>query len=170
METTSARSVIVEPGGTGVVSHVGLHALCAFADRLGLGSALSSRIPIRTERFPLHDRGKVLVQLMAVIAGGGESCADSEYLRSEPSLFGFVPSDSTVWRTFGEITPKTRDALKGAMAEVRAEVWHRSAATAGVDPITLDVDASLVTIHTDDKPGTGPTYKGEDPQENWTRC
>ncbi len=160
METTSARPVIVEPGGSGVVAHVGLHALCAFADRLGLGGALSSVIPKRSERFALHDRGKVLVQLMAVIAGGGESCADIEYLRSEPSLFGFVPSDSTVWRTFGEITPETREALKGAMAEVRAEVWGRSAATSGTDPVTLDVDASLVTIHTDQKLGTGPTYKG----------
>jgi hypothetical protein len=160
METTSARPVVVEPGGTGVVAHVGLHALCSFADRLGLAHSLSSVIPIHSERFPLHDRGKVLVQQMAAIAGGGESCADIEHLRSEPTLFGFVPSDSTVWRTFHEITPKTRDALKAAMAEVRAKVWHRSAATSGNDPVVLDVDASLVTIHTEDEEGTGPTYKG----------
>jgi hypothetical protein len=160
METTSARPVIVEPGGSGVVAHVGLHALCAFADRLGLGDALSSRIPARGERSPVHDRGKVLVQQMAVIAGGGESCADIEYLRSEASLFGFVPSDSTVWRTFHEIKPETREGLKSAMAEVRAKVWSRSPATAGGDPVILDVDASLVTIHTEQKQGTGPTYKG----------
>ena len=160
METTSARSVVVESGGHGVVAHVGLHALCSFADRLELGAALSSRIPPRGERSPVHDRGKVLVQQMAAIAGGGESCADIEYLRSEPSLFGFVPSDSTVWRTFHEITPATRDDLKGALAEVRAGVWRRSAATVGSNPVTLDVDASLVTIHTEDKQGTGPTYKG----------
>jgi len=158
METTSARAVVVEPGGSGVVAHVGLHALCSFADRLGLGHSLSSRIPAHSERFPLHDRGKVLVQQMAVIAGGGESCADIEYLRSESSLFGFVPSDSTVWRTFHEITPATRDALKAAVAEVRAEVWRRSSATSGTAPIVLDVDASLVTIHTEAKQGTGPTY------------
>jgi len=160
MKTTSARSVIVESGGSGVVAHVGLHALCSFADRLALGDALSSRIPVRTERFPLHDRGKVLVQQMAVIAGGGESCADIEYLRSEASLFGNVASDSTVWRTFHEISPETREGLKAAMAEVRATVWGRSAATVGTDPVVLDVDASLVTIHTEAKAGTGPTYKG----------
>jgi hypothetical protein len=160
METTSARRVIVEPGGSGVVAHVGLHALCSFADRLGLGDSLSSRIPARGERLPVHDRGKVLVQQMAVIAGGGESCADIEYLRAEASLFGNVPSDSTVWRTFHEITPETREELKSALAEVRAKVWRRSAATAGTDPVTLDVDASLVTIHTEQKAGTGPTYKG----------
>jgi len=160
METTSARPVIVEPGGSGVVAHVGLHALCSFADRLGLGDSLSSRIPVRGERLPIHDRGKVLTQQMAVIAGGGESCADIEYLRSEVSLFGNVPSDSTVWRTFHEIRTETRQELKVALAEVRAKVWQRSSATTGSGPVTLDVDASLVTIHTEAKPGTGPTYKG----------
>ena len=160
METTSARPVIVEPGGSGVVAHVGLHALCSFADRLGLGAALSSRIPICSERAPLHDRGKVLVHQMAVLAGGGESCADVEHLRSEETLFGFVPSDSTVWRTFHEITPETRQALKEALAEVRAKVWRRSATTMGTAPVVLDVDASLVEIHNEGKAGTGPTYKG----------
>jgi hypothetical protein len=160
METTSARPVIVEPGGKGIVAHVGLHALCCFADRLGLGDSLSSRMAVRGERLPLHDRGKVLVQQMAVIAGGGESCADIEYLRSEASLFGNVPSDSTVWRTFHEIAAATREELKVGLAEVRAKVWNRSAVTVGTDPVTLDVDASLVTIHTEQKHGTGPTYKG----------
>jgi len=41
----------VEAGGDGVVAHVGLHALGAFADRLGLGGALSSRIPRPGERL-----------------------------------------------------------------------------------------------------------------------
>jgi len=159
METTSARSVIVEPGGKGVVSHVGLHALCSFADRLRLGDALSSAIPMRGERTPMHDRGKVLVHQMATLAGGGESCADVEYLRAEEALFGFVASDSTVWRCFHEITPETRAALKTSMAEVRAKVWHRSAATT-TGPVVLDIDASLIEIHSEGKEGTGPTYKG----------
>jgi Transposase DDE domain group 1 len=160
MQVTSARAVVVEPGGNGVVAHVGLHALCAFADRLGLGDALSSVIPRRGERAPLHDRGKVLVQQMATIAGGGESCADVEYLRAEPTLFGFVPSDSTVWRTFHEISATTRAALVSVLAGVRAKVWRRSSLTNGSDPVVLDVDASLVEIHSEGKQGTGPTYKG----------
>ncbi len=32
--------------------------------------------------------------------------------------------------------------------------------TGGDDPVVLDVDASLVDIHTEDKEGTGPNYKG----------
>lgn len=122
MEPTSARRVVVEPGGAGVVAHVGLHALCSLADRLGLGHSLSSAMPPRGERSPLHDRGKVLVQQMATIAGGGESCADIEFLRAEETLFGSVPSDSTVWRTFHEITSQVRDDLKAALADVRAGV------------------------------------------------
>jgi len=119
METTSARPVIVEPGGSGVVANVGLHALCAFADRLRLGAVLSSAIPKRSERFALHDRGKVLVQLMAVIAGGGESCADIEYLRREPSLFGFVPSDSTSSASMGHSPPHDRRRSGGASSTLR---------------------------------------------------
>ena len=55
------------------------------------------------ERLPLHDRGKVLVQIALMLAGGGESCADIEHLRLQADLFGSVPSDSTVFRTFHEI-------------------------------------------------------------------
>ena len=160
METTSARPVVVGPGGTGVVAHVGLHGLCAFADRLGLGDELSSAIPRPSERAPLHDRGKVLVHAMAMLAGGGEACADIEFLRAEARLFGNVASDSTLWRTLHEITPATREELKRAIAGVRAEVWRRSSATSGNAPVVLDVDASLIEIHNEGKEGTGPTYKG----------
>ena len=90
MNGTSTARVKVEAGGTGVVSHVGLHALGSFADRLGLGDALSSAIPQRPTL--VHDRGKVLVEAALVLAGGGESCADIEYLRAEAALFGFVAS------------------------------------------------------------------------------
>ena len=160
METTSAVPVVVGPGGSGVVAHVGLHGLCAFADRLGLGDELSSAIPRPSERAPLHDRGKVLVHAMAILAGGGEACADIEFLRAEARLFGFVASDSTLWRRFHEITPATRDEVKRAIAGVRAEVWRRSSVTSGAAPVVLDVDASLVEIHNEAKEGTGPPYKG----------
>ncbi len=160
METTSAVPVVVGPGGSGVVAHVGLHGLCAFADRLGLGDELSSAIPRPSERAPLHDRGKVLVHAMAMLAGGGEACADIEFLRAEARLFGFVASDSTLWRRFHEITPATRDEVKRAIAGVRAEVWRRSSVTSGAAPVVLDVDASLVEIHNEAKEGTGPPYKG----------
>jgi hypothetical protein len=100
MHSTSTNYVSVESGGDGVAAHMGLHALGALADQLGLGASLSSRIVARGERLPLHDRGKILVQMSLVLAGGGESCADIEHLRVQEEMFGSVPSDSTVFRTF----------------------------------------------------------------------
>ena len=72
METTSTLPVVVESGGDQVVGHVGLHTLGDFADRLGLGEHLSERIPIPSERAPVHDRGKVLVHSALMLAGGTE--------------------------------------------------------------------------------------------------
>jgi hypothetical protein len=159
MNATSTVRVKVEAGGEGVVAHVGLHALGSFADRLGLGDCLSARIPIRPERAPLHDRGKVLVQTALMLAGGGESCADIEHLRCEEELFGFVPSDSTVHRSFHEITPATRALIAEAVAEVRSEIWERSGATTGTGTVYLDIDASLVDVHSENKQQTAATYK-----------
>ena len=160
MNGISASHVIVEPGGTGVVAHVGLHALGSFADRLGLGDSLSARIPLTGERLPIHDRGKVLVHTALMLAGGGESCADIEHLRLQSDLFGSVPSDSTVFRTFHEIDTTTRTGIAEAMAELRAKVWCRSSVTTSSSPVILDIDASLVEIHTDGKQHAAPTYKG----------
>jgi hypothetical protein len=64
---------------------------------------------------------------MAMLASGGEACSDVEFLRSEQSLFGFVASDSTPWRSFHEITPATRAEVKCALANVRAEVSDAAA-------------------------------------------
>jgi hypothetical protein len=86
----STRRVRIEAGGEGVVAHAGLHALGAFADRLGLGDALSARIPPAGERLPLHDRGKVLTQAMLMLAGGGGRVlpkpADGSDQGAEPQL------------------------------------------------------------------------------------
>ena len=129
MKANSTLRAVVESGGEGVVAHVGLHALGSFGDRLGLGDCLSARVNATGERAPLHDRGKVLTQAMLMLAGGGEACSDIEKLRAQPELFGSVPSDSTLYRTFRRLDPATVAGLDEAMAEARAEVWRRSSAT-----------------------------------------
>ncbi len=159
MNATATNRVTVEPGGAGVVAHVGLHALGAFADRLKLGSLLSSRIAPRGERSPLHDRGKVLTHMALVIAGGGESCADVEHLRLQGDLFGSVASDSTVHRMFHELDPATLKDLGGATAQVREHVWDRLGITAAKDPVFLDIDATLLQVHSENKQNAAPTYK-----------
>jgi hypothetical protein len=158
MNNTSTNRVSVEPGGKGVVAHVGLHALGSLADALGLGSALTSCIEPSGQRAPRHDRGKVLVQMALVLAGGGESCADVEHLRAQRDLFGDVPSDSTVYRTFHEFDSAQRQHFARALAEVRQKVWAKLDVTSG--PVILDFDASLVMGLAESKENAAPTYKG----------
>ncbi len=156
MHVTSTTRARIETGGDGVVAHVGLHLLGRFADALGLGAALSARIVPTGERFPFHDRGKVLVHAMLTLAGGGDACSDVEVLRAQPALFGSVPSDSTLYRTYRQIDAVTLAGLWDAMAEVRADVW---AAVDVGEPVVLDIDGSLIEIHSEHKAGTAPTYK-----------
>jgi Transposase DDE domain group 1 len=70
-----------------------------------------------------------------------------------------VASDSTTYRTFRQIDPATLGGLREAMAGVRAQVWRRSSATNTADPVILDIDATLVKVHSENKEGTGPAYK-----------
>ena len=158
MDGNSTLRVKVEAGDRQVVAHVGLHALGAFADRLGFGEHLSERIGWAGERAPVHDRGTVLTQAMLMLAGGGESVADIEHLRTQDRLFGSVPSDTTLRRTILAIDPVTLAGLVSAVAETRALVWARSDATTG--PVVLDIDASIVEIHSEHKEGTAPHFKG----------
>ncbi len=160
MKITSAVRVKVEAGGSGVVAHVGLHALGSFADRLGLADLLSSALRAGSRRAPVHDRGKVVVQVALMLAGGGESCADIEQLRCQADLFGNVASDSTVHRSLHERGGKLRTEIAEVLAGVRATIWDRSTDTKGRGPVYLDIDASLVEIHSENKDGTAPTYKG----------
>jgi len=156
VQVTSAVRVVVEPDGDGVAAHVGLHALASFADRIGLTGGLSAAVPAPVGG---HDRGKVLVQAMVMLAGGWECCADIEYLRCQPTLFGEVASDSTLYRTVRRLDGVRRDAIGDALARVRARVWDRLTLTDASSPVVLDLDASLVQIHSEHKEGTAPNYK-----------
>ena len=160
MNSNSTVPVVVEMGGTQVVAHVGLHLLGSFADRLGLGHSLSTAIALRGERLPVHDRGKVLTQAMLMLAGGGEACADIEHLRAQPALFGAVPSDSTLYRTFRDIDADTLTAVRDTFGEVRMNAWRRMGSTTGTAPVVLDIDASLHEVHSENKAETAPHYKG----------
>jgi hypothetical protein len=161
MNATSTRNVAVESGGTQVVGHVGLHALGMFADRLGVGEALSRAVGWNGPGVPVHDRGKVLTQAMLMLAGGGEACTDIEMLASSERLFSDVCSDTTLYRTFTDtLNPDTVARSRDAMAKVRSEVWSRLGVVTGDGPVMLDLDASLVEIHSDNKQGAAPHFKG----------
>ncbi len=161
MNATSTRNVVVEAGGTQVVGHVGLHALGAFADRLGVGESLSRAVGWAGAGTPVHDRGRVLTHAMLMLAGGGESCADVETLATQDRLFSDVCSDTTLYRTLTQsLDAATVVRMRRAMAEIRAEVWRRTSVTDGDGSVILDIDASLVEIHSENKDGTAAHFKG----------
>ena len=161
MNANSTRNVIVESGGTQVVGHVGLHALGMFGDRLGVGETLSTAIGWSGPGTPVHDRGRVLTQAMLMLAGGGESCTDIEMFASQDRLFIDVCSDTTLYRTFTEtLNRDTVTRARQAMAQVRTDVWNRIRVVTGDGPVILDLDASLVEIHSENKQGAAPHFKG----------
>ena len=157
VKATSVTNAQLTGGGDRVVWGAGLFALGRFADRVGLTEALSAAVPPGGERAPVHDRGAVLVHALLVLAGGGEACTDIEYLRAQRELFGEVASDSTLYRTVTGLGAGGPEALMGAAAAVRERLW------AGRDrgrPLVVDVDSTLVEIHSENKEGAAPHFKG----------
>ena len=152
--------------GTGVVAHAGNVATRLLADQVGLTSALSGALA-RRGFTPTHDRGRVLVDVAVLIAGGGEAIADIDVLRHQSQVLGSVASAPTVWRALDEITPAMTTKIDAARAKVRAHVWSqlpgglpasKVADTDLGDTVVLDVDATLVTTHSE-KEGAASTFK-----------
>lgn len=73
--------------------------------------------------MPLHDRGRVLVDVAVMIADGGEAVADIEVLRHQEPVLGSVASQATVWRTLDEITAAQVKKIAVARARTRRHVW-----------------------------------------------
>jgi hypothetical protein len=136
------------------------------ADRAGLTDALSAGLA-RTGWFPVHDRGRVLVDLAVLIADGGEAICDIDVLRHQNEVFGPVASDTTVWRALDEIGPTQLRRIAVARAKTRARMWHlfggppqahAAGRPIGDGVVVLDVDATILIAHSD-KENAAATYK-----------
>ena len=153
------RSVTVEvmSDGAGLVSHAGSALLGQVADKLGLTRALSTRLgPIKHRRRG-HDPGRVICDLAVMLADGGECVSDLAAVREQDALFGSVASDSTAFRTVEKIAsePGMLDALRAAHAAARERFWELHGAP---DRLTIDVDATLITAHSEKEKAAG-NYK-----------
>ncbi len=151
-------TVDVTADGEGLVSHAGAAVLAEAADRLGLTRALSRGLAGMRERRSPHDPGRVVRDLAVAIADGGDCLADLRAVRDQEPLFGPVASDSTAYRVIERIArePELLEALRVGRAVARERAWQ-----AGVRPaeIVIDLDATLVTAHSE-KEGAAGTYKG----------
>jgi Transposase DDE domain group 1 len=144
-------------GGESLVSHAGATLLVETARRSGLATQLS--VGLRRWRRPLatHDPGKIVLDLAVAVALGGDAAADVAVLRAQPGVFGRVASDPTVSRLISTLASDAKDALAaitGARARARERVWSWAGAPVQDGQVVIDLDATLVTAHSDKEDAT----------------
>src|SRR5512142_494989 len=149
----------VTAGGTGLVGHAGAVLLRKAADQAGLTVQLCAALR-KKGALPLLDRGLVLVSMASAIALGATSMSDVALLAHLAPVLGGAPSGPTVRRALDLAgTPAMLDRIARARAKARAHAWTLIEGTpAGFPWLVIDMDATLVTAHSD-KEGAAPTWK-----------
>jgi len=159
--------VRTDTAATRIVSQAGAVALVETVRAAGLDRGLSQTLSRWRKPLARHDPGKIVTDLALALAVGGDCLADVAVLRAEPSVFGAVASDPTVSRLVDALAADIDRALKAidaARAAARARVWaaagqHAPDHVVSVEnPVVVDIDATLVTAHSD-KENAAPTYK-----------
>lgn len=167
MKASRVPSVVLDPVRESLISSSGALLIREAIRVAGADSRLSAVLaPWRQPRAE-HDPGKVLLDLATAVALGGDCLADIAAVRAQPTIFGSVASDPTVSRLFATLAADVDDAvaaIRGARADARAAAWARRRPLAGSPgtraggQVIVDIDATLVTAHSD-KEGAEPTYK-----------
>jgi hypothetical protein len=129
--------------------------LAELADRVELTAGLSEALASTRERRSAHAPGRVLRDVAVMLADGGDCVTDLEGLRGQQRLFGPVASETTAHRTLRAIDETLLAGVRRARAAGRARAWD---AGARPDTLTLDIDATLLTAHSE-KDGAAGNYK-----------
>jgi hypothetical protein len=165
MKTTGARGKITcSADGSGIVSGAGGLLLVQAARLTGLGQGLSAGLARWRPSRAVHDPGKIVTDLVAALALGGDCLADVALLRAQPELSGPVASDPVVSRLIAALAadvPRALKAIRAARAAARERAWALagpSAPGAGGGLVPLDVDATIVTACSE-KEQAAPTWK-----------
>jgi hypothetical protein len=160
-DIAAARRVKVSADGRGVVSHAGMGLLRELADLTGL-SAQVTEVLADTYKGPwTYAPGAVFADLAAAVADGadcidgvGQLCGDREH------AFGAKASTTTMWRLVDQrIDAAHLPKVRGARAAARAAAWAAGAAPTAGEPLYIDIDATLVIDHSDNKQDAAPTWK-----------
>jgi Transposase DDE domain group 1 len=153
--TARSQTVEVTADGEGLVSHAGAALLVELADRAGLTGALSDAMAPTRERRSAHDPGRVLRDVAVMLADGGDCLSDMAAYEAQERLFGAKASETTTHRVLKSVDERLLDRIRTARAAARARVWD---AGARPESITLNIDATLVSAHSDKERAAG-TYK-----------
>lgn len=153
--TTSLSSVKVLCDMPGLTSRAGTALLTGLADSIGLTDGLVRGLSARS-RAVRHEPGRVVRDLTVMLADGGDCLTDLGALRDQQVLFGPVASDATAYRCLERLGAKQLAGIRAARAAARKRAWDLGGAPRR---IILDLDATLVTAHSE-KEGAAGTYKG----------
>jgi len=162
----SARStrVAVSADGKGLVSQAGAVLLWQTMRVTGLSRGLSENLARWRAPRAVHDPGKIVADLAAAVALGGDCLADIAVLREQPELAGPVASDPVVSRLVSSLAgdlPRALRAIRAARAAARERAWALAGdAAPGADGglVTIDLDATIVIAHSE-KQEAAPTWK-----------
>jgi hypothetical protein len=153
--TARLETVEVTADGEGLVSHAGVALLVELADGVGLTAALSRALVGTRERRSAHDPGRVLRDVAVMLADGGDCVTDLDAYRGQERLFGARASETTTHRVLKSIDERLLDRIRAARAVARARAWD---AGARPESITLNIDATLLTAHSEKELAAG-NYK-----------
>ncbi len=175
MQPTTRRTVpVITTDGTGVVSHAGTVLLAELADRIGLTALLSEATHGLRERRAGHDPGRVLVDVAVAIADGAVTISDVQSLADQEGLHGpagSVASTSTIWRVLAGVDEAVLGRVRQARAEARDRAWTARGELTGSElpgsraagqtivEVVIDLDATLVTAHSEKEDAKG-NFKG----------
>lgn len=162
-------AVHVDDHGTGIVSQAGATVLLETIKAVGLDHQLRAALAPWKKPFAWHDPAKIVLDQVISLATGGDCLADVDRFRNQPgALFGQVASLPTVTRLLADLASDRNHALAAinqARSVVRANAWQAAgsespvAAATADDPLIIDIDATLVTSHSDTKEQAAGTYK-----------
>jgi hypothetical protein len=93
----------VRADASGIVSNAGVDLLYRTAGTTGLDQQLRKALQPWCKPLAIHHPGKIILDLVVMLAAGGDCPADIAMLRSGQQVFGPVASDPTVSRLIREL-------------------------------------------------------------------
>jgi Transposase DDE domain group 1 len=159
-----AARVAVSADGRGLVSQAGAVLLWETMRVTGLDRGLPEGLARWRAPRAVHDPGKIIADLAAAVALGGDCLADIAVLREQPGLAGPVASDPVVSRLVTALAadgPRALKAVRAARAAARERAWALAGKNApGSDGglVSVDLDATIVIAHSA-KDQASPTWK-----------
>jgi hypothetical protein len=162
----------VTADGKGTTGRAGTALAAEVADTIGLTRDLGRAVN-GCRSWTDHPPGKVVRDLTLVLADGGDTLRHLATLGGQDQrvLFGTVASPATANRTVVALADDALvvERLAQARKSARRRAWAMGGAPpvvaaarrgeVGDEPLCVDLDATLVTAHSDDKDGAAVTYK-----------